>query len=105
MGSDVPLQARVHRWTLQVIALVFATAVGICLGVASVRAYDVRLDEAIAALQKAAALVEASSPGVVSPRTQDRFDRHREKALADIQDAMTHILAAGAAADADGGVQ
>jgi aspartate aminotransferase-like enzyme len=105
MGSGVPLQARVHRWALQVVALISATAVGIWLGVASVRAYDVRLDEAIAALQKAAALVEASSAGVVSPRTQDRFDRHREKALADIQDAMNHILAAGAAADADSGSQ
>ena len=105
MGSGVRLQPRARRWALQVVALISAIAVGICLGVASVRAYDVRLDEAIAALQKAAALVEASSPGVVSPRTQDRFDRHREKALADIQDAMTHILAAGAAADADGGLQ
>lgn len=44
---------------LQVIA---ATASGIWIGVASVRAYDPRLDEALAALQKAAALVEASSP-------------------------------------------
>jgi hypothetical protein len=105
MGSGVSLQARVHRWALQVVALISATAVGIWLGVASVRAYDVRLDEAIAALQKAAALVEASSAGVVSPRTQHRFDRHIEQALADIQDAMNHILAAGAAADADGGSQ
>ena len=105
MGVGVHLQPRLHGWALQVIALISATGVGVCLGVASVRAYDVRLDEAIAALQKAAALVEASSAGVVSPRTQDRFDRHREKALADIQDAMNHILAAGAAADADGGLQ
>jgi hypothetical protein len=105
MGSDIPLGARVHRWAVQAVALISATAAGIWLGVASVRAYDVRLDEALAALQKAAALVEASSAGEVSPRTQQRFDRHIEKALANIQDAMDHILAAGAAADADGGSQ
>jgi hypothetical protein len=76
---------------------------GICLGGAAVRAYDARLDEALAALQKAAALVEASSAGTVSARTQGRFDRERSKALASIQDAMDHILAAGLTADADGG--
>jgi hypothetical protein len=90
---------------MHALALISATAVGIWLGVASVRAYDVRLDEALAALQKAAALAEASSAGVVSPRTQHRFDRHIEQALADIQDAMAHILAAGTAADADAGSQ
>ena len=83
--------------------LTAATVSGIVIGVAAVRAYDVRLDEALAALQKAAALVEASSPGNVSPRTQNTFDRHREKALADIQDAMDHIVAAGTAADAGAG--
>ena len=85
--------------------LTAATVSGILIGVAAVRAYDVRLDEALAALQKAAALVEASSAGTVSPRPQKTFDRHREKALADIQDAMDHILAAGAAADAGAGSQ
>ena len=66
-------------------------------------AYDTRLDEALAALQKAAALVEASSAGVVSPHTQHKFDNERRKALASIQDAMDHILAAGLTADSDGG--
>ena len=80
--------------------LIAATTAGIWIGVASVRAYDVRLEEALAALQKAAALVEASSPGGVSPRTQNTFDRHVEKALASIEDAMEHIIAAGTAADA-----
>ena len=87
------------------VQLIAATASGIWIGVASVRAYDPRLDEALAALQKAAALVEASSPGNVSPRTQNTFDRHREKALADIQGAMDHIIAAGTAADAGAGSQ
>lgn len=77
--------------------------IGMCLGVAVVRAYDLRLHEAVAALQKAAALVEASSAGDVSPHTQHRFDNERQKALASIQDAMDHIVAAGVAADSDGG--
>ena len=85
--------------------LIAATASGIWIGVASVRTYDLRLDEALAALQKAGALVEASSPGAVSPQTQHTFDRHVEKALADIQDAMDHIIAAGTAADAGAGSQ
>ena len=84
--------------------LVLALAVPL-LGDRGLRAYDNRLDEALAALQKAAALVEASSAGVVSLRTQHRFDNEREKALASIQDAMGHIAAAGAAADADSGAQ
>jgi len=88
-----------------VLQLIGATATGIWIGVASVRAYDVRLDEALAALQKAAALVEASSPGDVSQRTQNTFDRHVEKALASIEDAMEHIIAAGTAADAASGSQ
>jgi hypothetical protein len=84
--------------------LVFALAVPL-FGDRVVRAYDNRLNEALAALQKAAALVEASSAGVVSPRTQHRFDNEREKALASIQDAMEHVAAAGLAADSDGGSQ
>ena len=91
---------------LRVIHLIVLTgvlAIGMCLGVVVVRAYDPRLSEAIAALQKAAALVEASSAGVVSPNTQRRFDNERRKALASIQEAMDHIVAAGVAADSDGG--
>lgn len=85
--------------------LIGVLAAGISLGVAVAHAYDPRLDEALAALQKAAALVEASSAGTVSTRTQHRFDSERSKALASIQDAMGHILAAGLAADSDRGSQ
>ena len=85
--------------------LVGTLAAGICLGGALVRASDPRLDEAIAALQKAAALAEASSAGTVSPQTQRQFDRHIDKALAGIQEAMDHLAAAGVAADSDGGLQ
>ena len=84
------------------IRLAGVLAAGICLGGAVARAYDPRLDEALAALQKAAALVEASSAGTVSAHTQQKFDRERGKALASIHDAMDHITAAGLTADADG---
>ena len=88
---------------LQVVLLTGVLATGMCLGIVVVHAYDTRLSEAIAALQKAAALVEASSAGVVSPNTQRRFDNERRKALASIQEAMDHIVDAGVAADSDGG--
>ena len=79
-------------------ALLFGVwATGVCLGPVGVRAYDARLDEALAALQKAAALVEASSAGDVSSRTQHEFDSQLRKALDDIQNAMDHIVAAGGA--------
>jgi hypothetical protein len=94
-----------HRRPIQAVVLIGVLAAGIVSGVGLVHAYDPRLDEALAALQKAAALVEASSPGEVSARTQHKFDNERNKALASIQDAMEHIVAAGLAADADGGSQ
>jgi mannose/cellobiose epimerase-like protein (N-acyl-D-glucosamine 2-epimerase family) len=83
--------------------LIGALATGLCLGAAAAHAYDTRLDEALMALQKAAALVEASSAGDVSPQTQRRFDNELRKALVSIQEAMLHIVAAGVAADSDGG--
>lgn len=90
---------------IQMVFLIGVLATGMCLGGVVVRAYDTRLHEAVAALQKAAALVEASSAGVVSPHTQRRFDNELQKALASIQEAMDHIVAAGVAADSDGGSQ
>jgi hypothetical protein len=102
MRSDTRLQPPASRLVSRPIAFLVTMATGIWLGVAVVRGYDVRLNEALAALQKAAALVEASSAGDVSTHTQREFDRHVGKALASIQDAMDHILAAGAAADSGG---
>jgi hypothetical protein len=87
------------------VVLIAVLGVGIWVGGALVQAYDPRLNEALAALQKAAALVEASSAGDVSARTQHKFDSDLGKALASIQDAMDHIVAAGTAADSDGGSQ
>jgi hypothetical protein len=88
---------------IQAALLIGVLAAGMCLGVVVVRAYDTRLHEAVAALQKAAALVEASSAGDVSPHTQRKFDNELGKALASIQDAMDHIVAAGIEADSDSG--
>jgi hypothetical protein len=84
------------------VLLIGVLAAGICFGAVVVRADDTRLHEAEAALQKAAALVEASSAGVVSPHTQHKFDNERRKALDSIQDAIDHIVAAGTTADSDG---
>jgi len=95
----------VRRWAVQAVVLLSTMVAGIWLGVVYAQGHDVRLDEAFAALQKAAALVEASSAGQVSSSTQHRFDRHVDKALANIQDAMDHIVAAAAAAEADGRFQ
>jgi Ni,Fe-hydrogenase I cytochrome b subunit len=95
--------AHSRRRPIQAVVLIGVFATGIWLGVAFVHAYDTRLHEALAALQKAAALVEASSAGDVSGHTQHKFDHERRKALASIQDAMDHIVAAGLTADSDGG--
>ena len=90
------------------IVLTATFVLGTGLGVALVQAHDVRLDEAMDALQKAAALVEAARTDAetttdpVSPHTQRTFDRNRAKALASIQDAMDHIAAAAEAVDSDG---
>jgi hypothetical protein len=93
----------VHRRTIPAVVLTTTLIVGMGLGVSLVHAYDTRLDEAVAALQKAAALVQAASAGTVSPRTQRRFDQHIDKALSNIEEAMGHVVAAGVAADSDGG--
>ena len=94
-----------RRRSAIVLAATFVLGTG--LGVALVHAHDVRLDEAMAALQKAAALVEAARTDAetttdpVSPQTQHKFDRHRAKALASIEDAMEHIAAAAEAVDSE----
>jgi hypothetical protein len=76
-------------------------ALGAGLGVALVHAHDPRLDTAIAALQQAANLVEASQTDPVSPQALHAFERHLGKALNSIQDAIDHITAAAAVVDAE----
>lgn len=105
MRSGARLQLPVRRVFAEAVVLISTMAAGILLGAAFVGAHDVRLDEAFAALQKAAALVDASSVDDVSHHTQNTFDRHIRKALANIQDAMDDVAAAAVAADADGGSQ
>ena len=89
------------------IVLTATFVLGTGLGLVLVHAHDVRLDEAMQALQKAAALVDAARTDAdtttdpVSSQTQHEFDRHRSKALASIQDAMEHIVAAAEAVDSD----
>ena len=98
-------RGHVHRRTIPALVLMMTLALGMGLGVAIVQAYDTRLVEAVQALQKAAALAQAASAGNVSARTQSSFDRHIDKALSSIEEAMGHIVAAGVAADSDGGSQ
>jgi hypothetical protein len=94
---------RLAFWPMQAVALIGVLATGIWLGVAVAQVYDTRLEEALAALQKAAVLAQASSAGTVSSHTQHKFDHEIGKALASTQDAMDHLLAAGLAADSNSG--
>lgn len=78
-----------------VLLVLGAVAVG---GIA--HAADQRLTEADMALQKAAALLEASQTGgTVSPQAQKRFDKAVASALDDIANARAEILIAIEAAD------
>jgi hypothetical protein len=65
---------------------------GIVVGIA--RAADQRLDDALNALQKAAALLEESEAGVADPKVVKRFERKVERALRKIDRAMEEIEAA-----------
>ena len=100
--TDISMDRRApRRRPVRAIVLSCTLALGICLGAGLVHAYDQRLDEAFGALEKAAALVDASRAGNVSPRTQRRFDRRLDKARAHIQAAMNHVMAAAAIADSE----
>jgi sensor histidine kinase regulating citrate/malate metabolism len=91
-------QTPVRRLVLIVVTVVAVVVVGVGVGIA--RAADQRLTEADMALQKAAALVEASQTGgTVSPQAQKRFDKAVAQALEDIADARAEIVLAIEAAD------
>ena len=77
--QSVRTHAGLVRRSFRGLTLMAVFATGIGFGAVLVQAYDPRLDEALAALQKAAALVEASSAGDVSPSTQRTFDRNLAK--------------------------
>jgi hypothetical protein len=86
------------RALLLAVVLLVAVVAAYSIGVA--RAADPRLTEADMALQKAAALLEASQTGgTVSPQAQKRFDKAIAQGLADVASARAEIVAAIEAAD------
>jgi hypothetical protein len=74
-------------------------AVALAYGVSIAQAADQRLDDADAALEKAAALLEASESGPVSEKQQKRFERAVAKAIAHVEDARAQIVQAKDAVD------
>ena len=88
---------RARRLLMTVAALASVAAISYGAGFAT--AADPRLDEADAALQKAAALLEASQTGGASQQVQHRFDKAVVRAVADIEDARQQIVEARAAVD------
>lgn len=95
--NDTPRGRLARRALLLVAAALAALTIGFTIGVA--QAADQRLDEADLALQKAAALLEASQPGEVPEQAQRRFERHRTRALQHVAQAMEQIDAAKDAVD------
>ena len=95
--TAVSTWALTRRW-LALGALILAV-VATAFGIGTAYAADQRLAEADAALQKAAALLEASESGVASPKTQKEFDKAVGQALAGIASARAEILAAQNAVD------
>ena len=92
--GETPLR----RLLLLVVTIVVAVAIGLGFGIA--QAADPRLTEADQALQKAAALLEASQTGgTVSAQAQKRFDKAVAQALEDVADARAEIVVAIEAAD------
>jgi hypothetical protein len=78
---------------------IVACVVALAIGIGEAVAADQRLDEADLALQKAAALLEASQAGVVTEKQQRQFDRAVAKALDAVAEARTQIAEAKAAVD------
>jgi hypothetical protein len=78
---------------------IVACVIALILGFGTALAADQRLADADAALQKAAALLEASESGVVSEKARKQFDRAVARALADLEDARAEIVRAQEAVD------
>lgn len=95
--NDTTRKRSVPRPLLLVAAVFAALTIGFAIGVA--QAADQRLDDADLALQKAAALLEASQPGGVPEKAQRRFERHVGRALLHVEQAMEQIDAAKDAVD------
>lgn len=92
------LTSRLNRRTAG-IATAVAVAAAVGLSASAAHAADPRLDEADAALQKAAALLESAQSGSSDARVQRRFEHHRQQALDAIARSRAHIAAAKSAVD------
>ena len=93
-----------HSVRVSLVVCVVALTAALVLGLGIARAADQRLEEADGALEKAAALIEASQTGgTVSVGAQRRFDRAVARALDDIANARAQVLRAQEAVDDDAG--
>jgi hypothetical protein len=95
------IPSTLSRFTLRRAAMALAVSAALTLGyvVRVVHAHDVRLDDAMVALQKAEGLVLAAQTDPVPPQAQHEFDRRRERAVRLIERAMEQIVLAGDAVD------
>jgi hypothetical protein len=89
---NTPAAPRALRRLAAAALLVATFAGGIAVGIA--RAADQNLDDALNALQKASALLEASQAGVADPKIVRRFERRVERALRYIDRAAETIESA-----------
>jgi hypothetical protein len=97
--TTVPVQPRSRRAFLSFAVLASALAVGIGIGAGVGAAADQRLDLADDALENAAALLQAAQGPGEPDRSQKRFDRAIEKAVAKIDDARALIVKAQETSD------
>jgi uncharacterized protein with LGFP repeats len=79
---------------LTAIAIGLSASLGAGFAPTITHAADQRLDDALAALQKAEALLEESQAGSVPEKVEKRFARHVERAISLILRAMDQIEAA-----------
>jgi hypothetical protein len=97
--SNAQIVRRPRRAVVPFAVLAVALAIGIGIGASVGTAADQRLDLADAALENAAALLDASQAGVVSDKQQKQFDRAVANAIAHIERAREEIAEAKDAVD------
>ena len=81
------------RRSLVVAGLVVSFAAGLSAS-AVLRTHDPRLDHATDNLVKAEALLMGTDPGSLARKDLKDFNKHLDRAIADVQDAMNEISAA-----------
>ena len=89
---------RRRRFVRRTVALIVVIG-SLGTGAVIARAHDQRLDDAMVALQKAQGLLEASQSGSPSPKVDDKFQRHIERAINLIGRVMDQIQDAADVAD------